>query len=232
MKFRVRRASLGILALAAAALFLGCATEKPSGFSAKSALLRGMVYNENRMPVQDANVNWLVEGKTVRSARTDIHGRYLIPEVSFGPVTLQFAKGGYELLSWGFSFEKPTQVVYVQMANLNELLDDAASDIEKRNWSAAASYILRAQKMDPGNVVAAYLEAEMQSFEGNPEKAAALLEKLSSEKDPSFTVELSLADLYQDKLKEPDKALLHLKKALTIQDDVDVEGRIAALEKK
>jgi len=41
-----------------------------------------------------------------------------------------------------------------------------------------------------------------------------------------------LADLYQDKLGQPDKALLHLRKALTIQDDIDVENRIALLEKK
>jgi len=38
--------------------------------------------------------------------------------------------------------------------------------------------------------------------------------------------------LYQYKLGQPDKALLHLKKALLIQHDVDIENRISALEKK
>jgi tetratricopeptide (TPR) repeat protein len=232
MKFLARLISLGILVLAALLPFAGCATEKASGLNSTSAQLRGMAYNESRMPVQDAKVSWLVEGKVAGTARTDIHGRYLIPGVAYGPVTLEFAKEGYELLAWSFTFERPTQVVYVQMSNLNELLDDAANNIEKRSWSAAAAYLLRAQKMDPGNVVATYLEAQMESRQGFPEKAAALLEKLSSERDASFAVELTLADLYQDELSQPDKALLHLKKALTIQDDVDVEARIAALEKK
>jgi len=41
-----------------------------------------------------------------------------------------------------------------------------------------------------------------------------------------------LADLYQNKLRQPDKALLHLKSALAIQDDIEVENRIAELEKR
>lgn len=59
-----------------------------------------------------------------------------------------------------------------------------------------------------------------------------MLEKLSSRKDSSYTVELALSDLYQYKLGQPDNALLPLKKALMIQHDVDIEKRIAALEKK
>jgi len=232
MKSLAKLKPLVIIALAASALIAGCATENSGGFSATSALLRGMVYNGNRMPVQDASVNWIVEGKTVKTARTDIHGRYLMPEVSFGKVTLQFVKAGYEELLWSFSYEKPTQVVYVRMSSFNELLDDAAANIQKRNWAQAASSLDRAEKMDPDNVVVVYLQAEMQSRQGNLEKAVALLEGLSSRKDQSFAVELSLADLYQDKLGQPDKALLHLKSALAIQDDIEVENRIVELEKR
>jgi tetratricopeptide (TPR) repeat protein len=191
-----------------------------------------MAYNGDRMPVQDANVEWMLDGKIAKSAKTDIHGRCLIPDLALGPVSLRFEKPGYETLDWSFAFENPTQVVYVQMANLNELLDKAAEQIEKRNWDAAASFLIRAKKLDSENIVATYLEAEIRSRKGDHEGAAAMLDKLSAEKGPSFALELSLADLYQDKLQQPDKALIHLKKALAIQDDIEVENRIASLEKK
>jgi tetratricopeptide (TPR) repeat protein len=219
---------LGVIALAAS--LNGCATTKSPKVSTTSAVLRGMVYNENRMPVQDVSVSW--GDATEKIALTDIHGRYYLPGVPFGTVTLHFKKGGFESLDWTFSFNGPTQVVYVQMANLDELLDNAADAIQQRNWTEANSYLSRIKKLDADNRVAVFLHAELLSRQGNPEQAAALLEGLSSSQETSFAVELALADLYQNTLGQPDKALLHLKKALTVQNDVDVESRIAALEKK
>jgi hypothetical protein len=191
-----------------------------------------VVYNENRMPVQDVTIRRVDADTAEKTALTDIHGRYYFPDVPYGPVTLHYEKAGYEPLVWSFSFDGPTQVVYVQMANLDELLDDAANNIQKRDWALASSYLDRIKKIDPENSVAVYLDAEMLSRQENFEQAVALLEGLSSKKDSSFAVELALADLYQDKLGQPEKALLHLRKALTIQDDIDVENRIAFLEKK
>jgi len=56
-------------------------------------------------------------------------------------------------------------------------------------------------------------------------------EKVQTQTDPTLAVELSLADLYQYKLSSPEKALIHLRKALLLQDDVDVQARVAELEK-
>ena len=232
MKFPAERMLLVLLASAALASISGCATAKASTKpSTTSAVLRGMVYNENRMPVQDVSVSWGDDETAGKTALTDIHGRYFFPDVAFGKVTLRFKKEGYEALEWSFSFDGPTQVVYVQMADLDELLDDAADNIQKKDWAAASSYLNRVTKIDPDNNVAVYLDAEMLSRQDNFDKAAALLEGLSAKKEPSFAVELALADLYQYKLGQPDKALLHLQKALLIQDDIDVENRITALKK-
>jgi hypothetical protein len=232
MKLRVERMLLGFLAVAVLGSIAGCASNKGSTPNSTSAVLRGMVYNEDRMPVLDMKVSWIQGGSVNQTTLTDIHGRYLIPDMPYGTVTLQFEKDRYEPLLWTFTFDGPTQVVYVKMANMDELLDDAADDIQKKNWTSAASYLERVRKIEPDNSIAAFLEAEMLSRQGSPGQAAALLEKLSSGRDSSFTVELALADLYQYKLAQPDNALLHLKKALTIQHDVDIENRISALEKK
>ena len=200
MKFPARHMALALAAIAVTASFPGCATNKARNFtsssstSSTSAVLRGMVYNENRMPVQDVTVSRVDADTTKKTALTDIHGRYYFPDVAYGPVTLRYRKAGYEPLVGSFSFDGPTQVVYVQMANLDELLDDAADNIQKRDWASASSYLDRIKKIDPENSVAVYLDAEMLSRQENFEQAAALLEGLSSKKDSSFAVELALAE--------------------------------------
>ena len=229
MKSVARRPTIRSLVVLALGLVMGCATSGAAG-SPTSAALRGMVYNASRMPVLDMKVSLVRDGKPVAFATTDIHGRYFIPDVPYGPVILQFTKEGYEPLDWSFTFEKPTQVVYVQVINLNELLDKMADAIQKRDWTGATSLLGRIRKMEPDNEVAAYLEAEMVSRQGDPERAAALLENLSESKDSCLAVELALADLYEKKLDQPDKALFHLKKAAMIQDDVDIKRRIEEME--
>lgn len=231
MKLCAKRLLLGFISIASVVVIAGCATTTVHKPSTKSDVLRGMVYNENRMPVQDVTVSWEDHNSKEQAALTDIHGRYYFPDVAFGPVTLQFRKAGYEPIEWSFSFNGPTEVVYVQMSNLDELLDDAADTIQKREWAAAAAYLARVRKIQPDNAVSVFLSSEMLSLQGNFVDAAALLETLSSKQDSSFAVELALADLYQNKLAQPDKALLHLKKAAALQDDVDVENRITTLEK-
>jgi hypothetical protein len=225
---------LAALAIALAFVSLsGCATSKSlSGYAAKSAVLHGMIYNEDRRPVQDVEVTLLDGAESPQSARSDIHGRFALPGVPFGQTKLRFAKASYEVLAWDFVFEGPTQVVYAKMTNMNELLDGAVGAMQKRDWAKASSSLERARKIDGTSVVVAYLEAEMLGLRGFHQQAAAELEKLSSERAPSFAIELSLADLYQYKLSLPAKALSHLKKALAIKADIDLQTRVAELEQK
>jgi tetratricopeptide (TPR) repeat protein len=235
MKLVAKRTKLYATALSAVALaasVLSCSTEKTARLGAGVAALRGMVYNEERMPVQDAEVACVFGGSIEKSAKTDIHGRYLIPNLSYGPIRLRFEKEGYEALDWSFAFDDPAQVAYAKMSNLDELLDDAAEAIEKGDWNSASSFLIRAKKLDAGSVVAIYLEARMASRKCDFEGAAAMLERLSAGESPFFAVELSLADLYQYKLGRPEEALRHLKRALAIRGDSEVEDRIAALGKE
>lgn len=223
---------LAVLAIAAFVLVAGCATDKSrSGYDGKASVLRGMVYNEDRRPVQDVSVEYLVDGKPAASVRTDVHGRFAIPEVPFGAVSLRLSKEKYETLPWSFSFDGPTQVVYAKMTNLSELMDAAAAAMQKRDWPTASSALERARGIEGTNVVVAYLEAEMLALRGSPAEAAAAFEKLSAERAPSFAIELALGDLYQYQLAQPDKALEHLRKALALKGDIDIEGRITELEK-
>jgi tetratricopeptide (TPR) repeat protein len=220
-----------IFSAAVLALAVSCAsTSDSTGFASTRAVLRGMVYNTDRLPVVDVNVSVLDKGRVIQTAVSDIHGRYALPEVSYGAVTLQFTKDGYEPLTWSFGYKVPSQIVYVQMSNLDELIEKAADEIQKQEWTATNSFLVRIRKLDPQNRVAAFLEAEMLIRQGHFEEASAELEKLSSGDQPSLATELALADLYQAKLNRPELALVHLRKALTLREDADVRARMAALE--
>jgi tetratricopeptide (TPR) repeat protein len=191
-----------------------------------------MVYNEERLPVQDVDVALVSKDKTMATTKTDVHGRFALPAVPFGRVTLTLSKPNYETLSWSFSFDGPAQVMYAKMINMSELLDDASDGIAKRDWSFAQGFIDRALKLEPDNEVNKYLQGQLFARQGKTDEAVKLLEKLSADDSPSFTVELTLGDIYQYDLKQSDKALYHLRKALTIKDDLDVENRIMELGKQ
>jgi len=204
-----------------------CVTAKVND-TITTPVLRGMVYNEERMPVQDVDVSLMVEDKEMSTTRSDVHGRFILPNVNFGTVSLKLAKANYEPLVWAFSFENSTQIVYAKMLSISELLDDASDEIAKREWQASQSRLDRAQAIDKDNQVTQYLQAQLYSHEGNTDDAIVLLEKLSSSMAPSYAVELTLADIYQG-MGQNDKAVFHLRKALTIKDDLDIETRLDKL---
>jgi len=218
--------------LVGAAAIAGCASDKGSSLHPTSAPLRGMVYSQRRTPVLDMKVTWVKDGAPVQSVLSDIQGRYLFADVPLGRITLQFEKPGYEPLSWSFDFNAPTQVVYVRMSAVSELLDAAADSLHDRDWAAAGGYLARVRELEPDNRLAVFLESQLLDLQGQPAQAAAMLETLSSGPGPSFAVELALADLYEKKLARPDKALEHLKRALAIQDDPNLQSRVDALEKR
>jgi tetratricopeptide (TPR) repeat protein len=232
MKSLARHFALPLAAMLVAAAALGCATTKASDSHSSKAVLRGMVYNEERMPVQDVVIAFMDHDKERATTKTDVHGRFVLPEVPFGKVTIKLTKESFEVLYWSFSFESPTQIVYAKMISLSELLDDSADAIQKRDWAMTKACLDRAMRIEPDNVIAQYLDAQMLARQGNAEGAVEILEKLASGDAPSFAVELTLGDLYQNSLGQPEKALEHLKKALTVKDDLDVENRVDDLEKE
>jgi hypothetical protein len=203
-------------------LLAACAS---SPISDRSPLL-GMVYNTDRLPVNDVTVRLIHGNQELQRTLTDIRGRFNLSSVQFGPVTLEFTKDGYEPVVWPLRFQGPSQVVYMKLENSDELLAEAGDAVEKRDWVAASGFLDRVEKLVPHSKVTAYLRGIMLSDQGKPAEAASFLEELSGGGSASFALELTLADLYQYKLADPAKALQHLKRALELKRDVDVEKRI------
>jgi hypothetical protein len=188
-----------------------------------------MIYNWDRLPVSDVSVSVMHDGKPLVTALSDIRGRFTLPEIPYGKITLQFTKDTYETVVWDLDFSSPSQVVYMKLENVDELLGQSADAIEQQNWADATAFLERTDKLSPHSHLTLYLRGVMLTKQGKPAEAAALLETLSGGSSVSFAVELSLADLYQYKLNDAQKALLHLKRALTVRKDLDVEKRVADL---
>lgn len=221
--------SHGNLWWAVVLLLMGCASaptlrqENP-----RTADLRGMVYDLDRLPVPGVRVE--ADPGTGAAATTDVHGRFLVPDVVRGPVVLRFSKDGWEPFVWTFEFSDVSQIVYVQLSNVSQIYEAVAVALERREWQTAEAGLERAGKLQPPGAEATFLEAMLRLGQGRPEEAARLLEAWSGSHAPVLAFELELADLYENALASPQQAVPHLKKALQIQGDVAVSARLKRLE--
>jgi len=218
MRFRVERwQSLVLL------LLVGCASAPLSKINHTEGDLKGMVYDLDRQPLADASVE-VMGGRGPAPVITDLHGRFGLGPVAFGPMTLKVTKAGYESLSWQFRFIEGSQVVYLQLASTDQLLARAAVALEKKEWREFQDNLDRAKVLEPQSLQAKILEATGLQFRGRVDEAVKLLESHHSER-PILAVELLLGDLY-DAAGRRDQALIHWKKALDIKEDAAVRAKV------
>jgi hypothetical protein len=212
-------------------LVLGCASTPALSDhgAAEPTTLRGMVYDLDRIPVTGAKVV-VSAGLSRLESTTDIHGRFAIPEVTLGSVVLTFTKSGYETFEWPLLFTESSQVVYVQMANGDQLYEAAVDALDRKEWQDARRFLDRADKLQPPGPTAVFLRACLESGLGNDRWAAESLEGYFGPRDPVLAVELFLGDLYERRLDQPAQALTHLKRVLQLKDDPEVATRVTQLE--
>lgn len=189
--------------------------------------LRGMVYDLDRVPVPQVTVR--LEG-TEQTAKTDVHGHFLLPDVPFGTVHLVLDKAQYETYQWTLEFGEVSQVVYVQMADAPQLFDAAADALEQRQWDQTRQLLDRAQLLEPDSPMAALLGALLASRQGKPAEGVALLEAFLVRWPRYPVLELAAADLYERELKDPVQALVHLEAVQALRYDPEVDLRIRALK--
>jgi hypothetical protein len=217
--------------LALGALLVGCASSPAltDHASTEPTTLRGMVYDLDRVPVTGAKVV-VSAGLWNLESTTDIHGRFAIPSVSLGTLHLTLTKSGYETVEWQLLFSESSQVVYVQMSNVDQLYEAAVDALDRGEWQVAARFLDRADKLQVPGATSVFLRATLLSRLGNDAEAAASLETFFGPRQPVLAVELFLGDLYERHLQQPAQALVHLKRVLQMKDDPEVADRVARLE--
>jgi tetratricopeptide (TPR) repeat protein len=181
-----------------------------------------MVYDLDRRPLMDAVVTSSKESGL--TALTDLHGRFGLGRIPYGPVMLSIKKPGYEPIDLSFQFQNSSQIVYLQIASIDQLLDRAATSLEKKDWKSFQDFMRRAKVLNPESLQGVILEATGMEQQGELDKAIALLEGFQTDQ-PVLAIELLLGDLCAKKGAK-EKAIEHWMEALKIKEDSAIRVKI------
>ena len=223
---------VGALVLSAL-LLAGCASEGANdGRAFQKAPLFGMMYDEENQPCAGAKL--AVDGATSEKDTglvTDIRGRFMLPALSRGEHSLVASKEGYEPLTVKILFLNSTDVLFLRMVSFGQLLGKAEKALEDRKWADAESFLARAEKLDAGDSVLNFLRAVKAYRTQKFSEAVDLLNGLLAKGVNEPSIYLFLADIYEKKLEDQQKAISSLEAYLARKSDAEVERRLAALRK-
>lgn len=149
----------------------GCAGLADSrGFTA--APLHGIVFDGSGAPLGWAEIR--VDG--AQMVQSDIDGRFIVPGVRRGRVRITAAKEGHERVTREAEFVSRTQVLYVRLHSVGDLVRAAADALSGERVSAAVAYANRALAVDGESASARYAAACAHLRSGAPEETLRLLE--------------------------------------------------------
>ena len=191
----------------------------------QEAPLFGMLYDHDQKPCPAAAVR--VDGED--RAQTDINGRFTIVDLSRGEHRIGVRKQGYEDLEVSIQFLNRDQILYLRVISLRQLLEQAEAALEKKKLAETAALLARAEKIDAGDPVGVYLKALYLLETGAVAEASELLEGLAKAGYREAILYLSLADIYQYRLRDLARAAASLRAYLELQNDPDVRKRLEAL---
>lgn len=215
-------------ALLVAVVFIAsCATNNQAY---EKAPLFGMIYDEDNQPCAGVVLSLDgVAGKEESGPMTDIRGRFVLPEVGRGQHVLVARKEGYEELSLKVTIMNRTDVLFLRMISFSQLLASAEKAIEERKWDQAEVFLGRAGRLDSGDAVLLYLQAVKAYRTGNYAEAVRHLMNIVEKGTREPSVYLFLADIYEKKLDDKEKAAENLRAYLVVRADSEVEQRLSDL---
>lgn len=159
MQSRDRRISglISVLILIGAALIAilsSCATA-PSAVEFDTATLHGMVYDEEHSPVQWASVS--IAGR--EPVYTDIDGRFAVPKVVRGVVTIEVGADGFAPHTGEFLFANRTQVLYLRLHSGRSFVRQAIGALDSGDGEAAVHLAREALMVLPADPEALFIAA-------------------------------------------------------------------------
>lgn len=191
-----------------------------------SSPLVGMVYDLDQKPCAGALIT--VDGQ--EGPRTDINGRFVIDALRRGEHLLRVSKPGYEPLETALSFLDRTQVLYLRLTSLGQLLREAEEALDRRRLQEADELLRRAETLNAEDPVGMYLRAVYFLKRENTEAAISLLERIRAQGQKAPAILLSLADIYQYRLRDMPRAIFYLRQFLDAEDNPEVRARLSGLE--
>ncbi len=163
-------------------LVTGCSSVWSKKYKDDAGVMYGMIYdgNEEGVPAVSVKVNgWL-------KAVSDGQGRFIL-KFLYADIKdkkeqrIELEKEGYEKVKEVFYYE-PMSLLHIRMESGEDILKEAESLIDEKEYGKAEEFIDRAVKIEEYRDEGLYLKAVIKYKEGDKEEAAELLEKLK-EKD-------------------------------------------------
>ena len=118
------------------------------------AVMYGMVYNEENMPVSNAEV--FIDGKS--TTFTDTQGRFILISRQRNEFTLSVERTGYETVSGIFRFE-PMDVIHLVMVNAIQLINRAEIAMAEGRFHDVIALCNRALALNAERIDASFLKA-------------------------------------------------------------------------
>ena len=163
-------------------LVTGCSSVWSKKYKDDAGVMYGMIYdgNEEGVPAVSVKVNgWL-------KAVSDGQGRFIL-KFLYADIKdkkeqrIELEKEGYEKVKEVFYYE-PMSLLHIRMESGEDILKEAESLIDEKEYGRAEESIDRAVKIEEYRDEGLYLKAVIKYKEGDKKEAGELLEKLK-EKD-------------------------------------------------
>ena len=163
-------------------LVTGCSSVWSKKYKDDAGVMYGMIYdgNEEGVPAVSVKVNGGLK------AVSDGHGRFIL-KFLYADIKdkkeqrIELEKEGYEKIEEVFYYE-PMSLLHIKMESGEDILKEAESLIDEKEYGKAEEFIDRAIKIEEYRDEGFYLKAVIKYKEGDKEDAGELLEKLK-EKD-------------------------------------------------
>ncbi len=208
-------------------LLAGCSSLADKAVTEFSiADLHGMIYDFHSQPC--ANVNIRIDNR--KGPASDINGRFVLKNLAKGTHSISFSKEGFEEVGFSFDFSNRTQVLYLKLFSLNQLLELAEKELENKKLGKAEEFLKRAGKIDATNAILLYFKAVLALKRNQVDLAIKELNTILEQGIVEPVVFLTLADIYQYYIKNIPKAVYYLKQYVHQQENADVLSRLKQLE--
>lgn len=150
------------------------------------APLHGMIYSHNHLPV--AGVKIYVDG--IYAASSGVNGRFTIKFQPFGSYQLNFECPGYQTFQNQIDFIEQSQVFYIRLTSINDLLKKAEELLVKSGWREGSKVLEKAQIIDPNNPLLLFMQALTYQQLGENDTAEKKLQQLKNIYPDNSTVKM------------------------------------------
>ncbi|MBN1697772.1 MAG: hypothetical protein JW881_09675 [Spirochaetales bacterium] len=216
---------IGIFLLSLLVILNGCPSGPPVADNFISSPLNGKIFDHDNLPCGDVVIT--VDNFT--KVKSDINGRFVIPDLTRGTHQLVCRKESYEEITIDYNFLNQNDVLWIKMISLEQLIRQIDDKFFNNKWDETNDLFERAAKIDPDDPVLLYLTSVLYLHNGWVENALEVLLDMIEKGNNEPTIYLSIADIYQYKMNDPALAFQYLEKYITMVHDEDAYKRVETL---